>query len=51
MKLYNSLTRKVEEVVPITNGRIGMYTCGPTVYSTATIGNFRTYTLYPLGFY
>lgn len=45
MKLYNSLTRKVEEVVPITNGRIGMYTCGPTVYSTATIGNFRTYTL------
>lgn len=45
MKLYNSLTRKVEEVTPITNGRIGMYTCGPTVYSTATIGNFRTYTL------
>lgn len=45
MKLYNSLTRKVEEVVPREAGRIGMYTCGPTVYSTATIGNFRTYTL------
>lgn len=45
MKLYNSLTRKVEEVAPREAGRIGMYTCGPTVYSTATIGNFRTYVL------
>lgn len=45
MKLYNSLTRKIEDVVPRTEGMIGMYTCGPTVYSTATIGNFRTYTL------
>lgn len=45
MKLYNSLTRQVEEIVPKEAGKIGMYTCGPTVYSTATIGNFRTYTL------
>ncbi|MEI8232671.1 MAG: cysteine--tRNA ligase [bacterium] len=45
MKLYNSLTRQVEEIVPRTVGKIGMYTCGPTVYSTASIGNFRTYTL------
>lgn len=45
MKLYNSLTRKVEEISPRRSGEIGMYTCGPTVYSTATIGNFRTYTL------
>ena len=45
MKLYNSLSRTVEEVVPRENGKIGMYTCGPTVYSTPTIGNFRTYTL------
>lgn len=45
MKLYNSLTRKIEEVSPLQPGKIGMYTCGPTVYSTATIGNFRTYTL------
>lgn len=45
MKLFNSLTRKVEEIEPIVAGKIGMYTCGPTVYSTATIGNFRTYTL------
>lgn len=45
MKLYNSLTRQVEEIVPRESGKIGMYTCGPTVYSTPTIGNFRTYTL------
>ncbi|RIK52044.1 cysteine--tRNA ligase [Candidatus Microgenomates bacterium] len=45
MKLFNSLTRTVEEVVPREQGKVGMYTCGPTVYSTATIGNFRTYTL------
>lgn len=44
MRLFNSLTRKVEEIVP-EEGKIGMYTCGPTVYSTPTIGNFRTYTL------
>lgn len=45
MKLYNSLTRKGEEIEPREAGKIGMYTCGPTVYSTPTIGNFRTYTL------
>ena len=45
MKLFNSLSRKVEDVVPIQEGKIGMYTCGPTVYSTPTIGNFRTYVL------
>ncbi|MFH1244845.1 MAG: cysteine--tRNA ligase [bacterium] len=45
MRIFNSLSRKVEEVVPIVPGKIGMYTCGPTVYSTATIGNFRTYML------
>ncbi len=45
MKLYNSLARTVEDIVPRESGKIGMYTCGPTVYSTPTIGNFRTYTL------
>ena len=45
MKLFNALSRKVEEIEPREVGKIGMYTCGPTVYSTATIGNFRTYTL------
>jgi cysteinyl-tRNA synthetase len=39
------MSRQVEEVVPREAGKIGMYTCGPTVYSTATIGNFRTYVL------
>jgi len=45
MKIYNSLTRKTEEIVPIKEGEVGMYTCGPTVYSTVTIGNWRTYVL------
>lgn len=44
MKIYNSLTRKIEELETIIPGKLGMYTCGPTVYSTPTIGNFRTYT-------
>lgn len=44
MKLYNSLTRKVEEFTPINPPEVGMYTCGPTVYSYPTIGNYRTYT-------
>lgn len=44
LKLYNSLSRKVEEFTPIDPHQVGMYTCGPTVYSFAHIGNFRTYT-------
>jgi len=43
MKLYNSLTKKVEEFVPNEEGKVGMYTCGPTVYHFAHIGNLRTY--------
>lgn len=43
MQLYNTLSRKIEEFEPINPGKIGMYTCGPTVYSQAHIGNFRTY--------
>lgn len=45
MQLNNSLSRKIEVIKPLVDGQIGMYTCGPTVYSTPTIGNFRTYTL------
>jgi cysteinyl-tRNA synthetase len=45
MKLYNSLTRKIEEFKPINPPKVGMYTCGPTVYDYPTIGNYRTYTL------
>ncbi len=43
MKIYNTLTRKVEEFVPHQEGIVKMYTCGPTVYSYAHIGNLRTY--------
>jgi len=43
--LTNSLTRKREKFVPINPPNVGMYTCGPTVYDYATIGNFRTYTM------
>lgn len=41
--LYNTLTRSVDEFVPITEGKVGMYTCGPTVYNYAHIGNLRTF--------
>ena len=43
MKFYNTLTRKVEEFIPNENGVVKMYTCGPTVYHFAHIGNLRTY--------
>ena len=45
MKLYvyNTLTRQKEEFVPIRPGEVGLYTCGPTVYNFAHIGNLRTY--------
>ena len=43
MKLYNTLTKKVEEFVPNEPGKVNMYTCGPTVYHFAHIGNLRSY--------
>jgi len=43
MKLYNTLSRKSESIVPIEPGKIKLYTCGPTVYDFAHIGNLRTY--------
>ena len=43
MKIYNTLSHKVEEFVPYEEGKVKMYTCGPTVYSYAHIGNLRTY--------
>lgn len=43
MKLFNTLSKKVEEFVPNEKGIVKMYTCGPTVYSYAHIGNLRTY--------
>jgi len=43
VKLYNTLTRKKEEFVPIVPGKVRMYSCGPTVYGYAHIGNMRSY--------
>jgi len=44
IRLYNSLTLQVEEFTPSENNTVRMYTCGPTVYSYAHIGNLRTFT-------
>lgn len=43
IKLFNTLGRKKEAFKPIRKGKVGMYTCGPTVYAYPTIGNMRTY--------
>ena len=43
MKVYNSLSRRVEELTPLAGDEIRLYTCGPTVYNFAHIGNFRAY--------
>ncbi len=45
MNIYNTLTRRIEEIVPIEDGRIKMYSCGPTVYRYIHIGNLRTFTM------
>ena len=43
MKIYNTLSKKIEEFIPKEEGIVKMYTCGPTVYHFAHIGNLRTY--------
>lgn len=43
LKLYNTATRQKDELIPLKEGLVRMYTCGPTVYNYAHIGNFRTY--------
>ena len=43
LRFQNTLSGKVEEFVPLTKGQVRMYTCGPTVYDFAHIGNFRTF--------
>lgn len=46
LTIYNSLSKKEEEFQPIqSNKKVGIYTCGPTVYDYVTVGNWRTYTL------
>jgi len=43
LRLYNTLNNKIEDFKEIKKGKIGLYTCGPTVYDFAHIGNFRSY--------
>lgn len=43
MRVYNTLTKKIEDFIPYEEGKVRMYTCGPTVYDYAHIGNLRTY--------
>lgn len=48
MLLYNTLTRKKEEFVPITPGKVAMYVCGPTVYNYFHIGNARPFMMFDI---
>jgi len=50
IKLYNSLTGKKEVLKPINDGHIGMYVCGPTVYSNVHLGNVRTFMSFDMVF-
>ena len=43
LKIYNSLSKSKEDFIPLTEGFVGMYVCGPTVYSNAHLGNVRTF--------
>ena len=43
LRVYNTLTRKIAEISPLEPGKVGMYTCGPTVYRDAHIGNLRSF--------
>ena len=43
LRIYNTLTRRVEPFEPLQSGRVTMYTCGPTVWNYAHVGNFRTF--------
>src|SRR5215469_12441296 len=45
MKIHNTLTRSIEEIIPLEAGKIKMYSCGPTVYRYIHIGNLRTFTM------
>ena len=43
LKIYNSLSKSKEIFNPLNEGRVGMYVCGPTVYSNVHLGNVRTF--------
>ena len=46
MKIYNTMTRKKEEFIPLEEGKVKMYVCGPTVYNFIHLGNARPYTVF-----
>ena len=46
MKIYNTLTRQKEEFVPMEEGKVKMYVCGPTVYNFFHIGNARPFIIF-----
>jgi cysteinyl-tRNA synthetase len=46
LKIYNTLTRKKEEFIPLKSGKVGMYVCGPTVYNYIHIGNARPFIIF-----
>ena len=46
MRVYNSQTRKKEELIPIKEGEISIYSCGPTVYNYFHLGNARPFILF-----
>ena len=48
LRFYNTLSQQVEEFSPARDNTVRMYTCGPTVYDYAHIGNFRTFTFVDL---
>ena len=50
LKIYNSLSKSKELFEPVTEGRVEMYVCGPTVYSNVHLGNIRTFTSFDMVF-
>ena len=46
LKIYNTLSRKKEEFIPLKKGEVGMYVCGPTVYNYIHIGNARPFIIF-----
>ena len=48
LRLHNTLSQSVEPFAPLRDNTVRMYTCGPTVYDFAHIGNFRTFVFYDL---
>ncbi|MBN4082765.1 cysteine--tRNA ligase, partial [bacterium AH-315-A23] len=48
LKIYNSLSKSKEIFKPVLEGNVGMYVCGPTVYSNVHLGNVRTFMSFDL---